>query len=254
MKLKKGIRNFLIIFLSIIIIGGISYIIKELFNFHMDKKQYEEIKEVFHSRKEVNKPEEKVDKVANLKEIHNEYPNVYAWLEIPDTNINYPVMQYSDNDFYLTHNYKNEKSSAGAIYFDKDVSLTKPSDNYQIYGHRNKYGLMFESLLKYAKKDFYDEHHYIYLTTLEEESTYEIVAVFYSRVYYSDEVNVFRYYNFVNANNVEEFNSYIQNAKSASIYDTGVEVSYHEQIITLSTCEYSKENGRFVVVAKKVNI
>ena len=83
-------------------------------------------------------------------------------------------------------------------------------------------------------------------------ATYEILAVFYSRVYYKNEQNVFRYYYFVNANNEQEYNDFVKNAKAASIYETGVSAEYGEQLLTLSTCEYSQKNGRFVVVAKKV--
>ena len=126
------------------------------------------------------------------------------------------------------------------------------SSNYLIYGHRNKNGLMFEHLMKYAKKDFYKNHKTFKFTTIKEDATYEVLAVFYSRVYYKSEKNVFRYYYFINAKNEKEYNDYINSAKKASIYDTGVTAKYGDQLITLSTCEYSQEDGRFVVVAKKV--
>ena len=124
------------------------------------------------------------------------------------------------------------------------------SSNYLIYGHRNKQGLMFEDLLKYAKEDFYKEHKKIRFTTDKEDRDYEIMAVFYSRVYYKDEQNVFRYYYFVNAKDENEYNNYVKQSKDASIYDTGVTAKYGEQLLTLSTCEYSQEDGRFVIVAK----
>ena len=111
--------------------------------------------------------------------------------------------------------------------------------------------MMFENLLKYAKEDFYKEHTKIRFTTSKEDSQYEIMAVFYSRVYYADEQNVFRYYYFVNAKDENEYNNYVKQSKEASIYDTGVTATYGEQLLTLSTCEYSQEDGRFVVVAKK---
>lgn len=107
--------------------------------------------------------------------------------------------------------------------------------------------------MKYAKEDFYKEHSKIRFTTPTEDSIYEIMAAFYSRVYYQNEQNVFRYYYFVNAKNEQEYNNYVNNAKKASIYDTGITATYGEQLLTLSTCEYSQENGRFVVVAKKIS-
>ena len=73
-----------------------------------------------------------------------------------------------------------------------------------------------------------------------------------SRVFYKSEQNVFRYYYFVNAETEEEYNNFVEESKKASIYDTGKTATYGEQLLTLSTCEYSQENGRFAIVAKKV--
>ena len=161
-------------------------------------------------------------------------------------------MQASDNDYYLTHNYKKEKASTGSIFLDKDFDLINGSSNYLIYGHRNKSGLMFEDLIKYAEEDFYKEHTKIKFTTNKDDSIYEILSVFYSRVYYKSEQNVFRYYYFVNANNEQEYNDFVNNAKKVSLYDTGVTAKYGDQLLTLSTCEYSQEDGRFAVVCKKI--
>ena len=249
-KLKKPMKIIIIIILLLIIILGITYIVVELTHASNDKNTYKDVSNIFHDinqKKDIHE-----QKIKKLKELHESYENVIAWLEIEGTDINYPIVQTTDNDYYLNHNYKNEKSSAGAIYFDKDVKINE-SDNLQIYGHRNKYGLMFEPLIKYAKKDFYEEHKTINLTTLEEDATYEILAIFYSRVYYSNETNVFRYYYFVNAESEKEYNEFVNNAKNASKFDTGVDAKYGDKLITLSTCEYSRENGRFVVVAKKIS-
>ena len=86
----------------------------------------------------------------------------------------------------------------------------------------------------------------------EEDKEYEIIAAFNSRVYYQDETDVFRYYYFVNAENETDYKNYINECKKASIYDTGKSATYGDQLLTLSTCDYSQKNGRFVVVAKEV--
>ena len=190
--------------------------------------------------------------MLQLEELQKENEEIIGWLEIEGTNINYPVLQASDNDYYLTHNYKKEKSSTGSIFLDKDFDLINGSSNYLIYGHRSKSGLMFEDLMKYAKEDFYKEHTKVKFTTNKDDSLYEILSVFYSRVYYKSEKNVFRYYYFVNANNEQEYNDFVNNAKKVSLYDTGVTANYGEQLLTLSTCEYSQEDGRFAIVCKKV--
>lgn len=134
---------------------------------------------------------------------------------------------------------------------DKDVSFSPSSSNFLIYGHRNKSGAMFENLLNYEKEAFYHEHKIINFTTLDEDTEYEIISAFRSKVYYKSDRNVFRYYYFVNASNENEYNNFVKNAKSASLYDTGVTANYGEQLLTLSTCAYHTEDGRFAVVAKK---
>ena len=190
--------------------------------------------------------------MLELEELKKENDDIIGWLEINDTNINYPVLQGDDNDYYIDHNYKKEWSSAGSLFLDKDFDLQNGSDNYLIYGHRNKTGIMFEDLIKYANEDFYKNHTKIKFTTLDEDAEYVIISVFYSRVYYKNETNVFKYYNFVNATDENDYNNYVYNAKKKSIYIIDEDAKYGDQLLTLSTCEYSQTNGRFVVVAKKI--
>ena len=111
---------------------------------------------------------------------------------------------------------------------------------------------MFDELVKYKDEAFYKEHPTIRFTTNKEDATYEIIAAFKSRVYYQDETDVFRYYNFVNAENIKDYTEYVNNCKSASLYDTEKTAILGDQLLTLSTCDYEVQNGRFVVVAKKV--
>lgn len=191
-------------------------------------------------------------KMLQLQEIKKENNDIVAWIEIPNTKINYPVLQTTDNEYYMTHTYKKEYSADGSIFLDKDYNWDLPSSNLLIYGHNNKNGNMFQDLLKYEDENYYKEHPTIEFTTVNEDSKYEIIAVFKSRVYYKSEQNVFRYYFFINAENEAEYNYYVEESKKASLYDTGKTAKYGEQLLTLSTCEYSQEDGRFVIVAKKV--
>ena len=195
--------------------------------------------------------EEKTERMLQLEKLQVENSDIMGWIEIEGTKISYPVLQATDNDYYLTHNYKKEKASGGALFLDKDFDLEKPSTNYLIYGHRMENGTMFEDLMKYSDETFYKEHPNIRFTTNKEDIEYEIIAVFYSRVYYKSEKNVFRYYYFINAENEQEFNNYIENTINESIYDTDKTAEYGDQLLTLSTCEYSQEDGRFAVVARR---
>ena len=215
-------------------------------------KEYDDLADSMNSASMEPQEAEKTERMIKLEELHNEYPDVVAWLEVPGTNMSYPIVQGKDNDYYLDHTYKKEYSARGSIFLDKDVNFDRPSDNFLIYGHRNQRGAMFEELLKYEKEDFFKEHKTINFTTLKDDGEYEIIAAFRSRVYYKFEKNVFRYYYFVNAENEEAFNEYVRCAKRDSMYDTGVTANYGDQLVTLSTCAYHTEDGRFAIVARKV--
>ena len=248
---KKHKVNYIQILFIIIFILGICSIMYYFCKGNKEKQKYNKILEdIVIDTSEVT--EQKTERMLQLEELQKQNEEIIGWLEIEGTSINYPVCQAKDNDYYLTHNYQKEKAVNGSLFLDKDFDVVNGSDNYLIYGHRNKQGLMFEDLIKYSKEDFYKEHTKIKFTTTKEDVEYEIMSVFYSRVYYKSEQNVFRYYYFVNAETEEEYNNYVNNAKKVSIYDTGVTAKYGEQLLTLSTCEYSQEDGRFVVVARKV--
>ncbi len=174
-----------------------------------------------------------------------------GWIKIADTNIDYPVMQTTDNEYYLNHNFDQEESKAGALFLDYQCDVVSGCDNYIIYGHHLSSGGMFSKLSDYQSKSYYEKHKYINFDTIYEEGTYQVMFAFRSRVYDSDQV-VFKYYQFISATSEEEFTSYMNEMRKDSFYDTGVEAYYGDQLLTLSTCDYNEKNGRFVVVAKKI--
>ena len=175
--------------------------------------------------------------------------DMVGWLSVAGTTINYPVMQTKDNpNYYLKHSFSKEYSDLGTPYVQENCDLDS-SDNLIIYGHHIKGGKMFGALEDYKSKSFYEEHKTIQFDTLTQQGEYEIIAVFKTVAYSSEG---FRYYDFVDAENEEAFNAYIEKCKELALYDTGVTAEYGDKLITLSTCEYSAQNGRLVVVAKKV--
>ena len=201
-------------------------------------------------------PEEEnkeTERMLQVKQLQEQNADIVGWLEIENTNINYPVLQGTDNSYYMTHNYKKEKSKNGSIFLNADYNWNIPSNNLLIYGHNLGNGMMFQELLKYENESFYQEHPVIRFTTAEEDTEYEIISAFKSRVYYKSEKNVFRYYFFLNSESEEEYNQFVKNAKNASIYPIDVTASYGDQLITLSTCSYYVEDGRFAVVGRKID-
>ncbi len=199
-----------------------------------------------------------LDEETGDKEVLDEYKNLLrkykkliGWLKIDDTNIDYPVVQTSDNEFYLDHNIDEAYDRNGTIFLDKDCDAMKPSTNLILYGHHMQSGKMFGNLGKYEQESYFKEHPYIQFDTIYEKGTYQVMYVFRSRVYKEDEI-VFKYYQFIDANGETEFNSNMEEMASMSLYDTGVTAEYGDRLLTLSTCDYEEKDGRFVVVAKKI--
>lgn len=241
-------RKIFLIVLAIIFIFSISTVIFRLYNNYKNKKENDNLKNTITNIQTSNT--ERIEKVKELKE---ENQDIIGWLEIENTNISYPVLQGEDNSFYMTHNYKKEYSKDGSLFLDKDYDWKLPSTNLLVYGHNNiGSDEMFAGLMNYKEKSYYNDHKIIRFTTDAEDAEYEIISVFLSRVYYKSEKDVFRYYYFINANNEEEFNKYIENSKKESLYNIEATATYGDQLMTLSTCSYHTENGRLAIVARKI--
>lgn len=162
-------------------------------------------------------------------------------------------MHTPDNpDFYLKHGFDKEYSDYGCPYVQENCDVQLSSDNVIIYGHHIKNGSMFCDLEKFKSQDFWQEHKTISFSTVTDRYEYEIVSVFKTFVY-SDSPDSFKYYHFVNAETPEDFSAFVDKCKELSLYETGVSAEYGDKLITLSTCEYSRTNGRLVVVAKRVS-
>lgn len=227
---------------------------------YLDQKQsaeaFAEVAELVKDEPELSalEPEGGQEPVQADVTAFEKYADVYAqnsdlvgWVSIPGTRIDYPVMQTKDNpDFYLKHAFDKSYSSYGVPYVQENCDIGI-SDNLVLYGHHMNNGSMFSDLCKYESEDFYQEHKIIHFDTLESFGEYEVVAAF-KTVAYSEEG--FKYYHFVRAENAEQFDKYIAECKELALYDTGVTAEYGDMLITLSTCEYSRANGRMVVVAK----
>lgn len=185
------------------------------------------------------------------KTLYNKNRSLIGWLKIDDTNIDYPVMQSPNPDYYLTHNFNQEHDNNGSIFLDPDCDIVHRNTNLILYGHHMRSGKMFGSLDSYSSESFYEEHKYITFDTIYEKGTYEVMYVFRSRIYNEDEV-VFKYYQFIDVDSEQEFYSNMNEMAEMALYDTGVTAVYGDELLTLSTCDYREENGRFVVVAKRI--
>ena len=175
-----------------------------------------------------------------------------AWLQIPGTVIDYPVMWTPrDENYYLYRDFDGSQNQNGCLILDTDSNLEPLTTNLIIHGHNMKSGAMFGNLTDYENYSYFEKHKEIILYTKGLQRNYEVIAVFRSQVFKKSD-NVFKFYKFFQADTQEEFDDFYNNIKELSQYDTGVTAEFGDHFITLSTCVYHVENGRFVVVAKEV--
>lgn len=202
--------------------------------------------------------------VPEYQELYEQNQDFIGWLRIEGTNINYPVMQTpQDEEYYLYRDFYGEENQNGCLIMDTDSNVgvgdreheyqngSVPSTNLIIHGHTMKSGEMFGDLDLYADETYGLEHSIICFDSLYEHREYELMAVFYSQVFYENQ-DVFKYYKFFQADTGEEFDDWYNNIKQLSLYDTGVTAEFGDEFITLSCCAYHVEDGRFVVVARRI--
>ncbi len=267
LKRQEKRRKLTILACSIVAAGCLGYFGVYSWQNYRTGSNYEKLSDMKGSKPVVEnvapaKPLYTLDKEQEEKEVLDEYKNLLikykkliGWLTFDDKTIGgesgFPVMQTVDNEYYLRHNMDQESDKNGTIFMDKDCDVLKPSTNFIVYGHHMKSGKMFGKLDLYEDPEYCEKHPYIKFDTIYEKGTFEVMYVFRSRVYNEEEI-VFKYYQFIDANTEQEFNSYMEEMASMSLYDTGVTAQYGDQLLTLSTCDYQEKNGRFVVVAKKI--
>lgn len=194
--------------------------------------------------------------LPKFTQLYEENPDFTGWLRIPGTKIDYPVMTRSgDNNYYLDKNFEQQHDKNGLLILDYRNNIENTMgvpQNFIIYGHNMRTGVMFGTLKNYKEKTFCDEHKTIRFDTLYEESEYRVVAAMLSGVAYEDE-DVFRYYDAIDTSTEENFNAFRENVLSNAIYTTEETLEYGDTCLILSTCDNYKEDGRFVLVAKKVS-
>ena len=175
-------------------------------------------------------------------------PHTVGWINVSNTNINYPVVQYSDNDFYLDHSFDNSNNAAGWIFADYKCDMNNLGYNTIIYGHNRKDKTMFGSLKNALETDWLSNknNHYLNYSTLTENHIYEIFSVF---VCHDKDVGAYTRSNFANDS---DFATYLNKLKNMSSYNFDTDISQTNKIITLYTC-YGLNNQRLLVCAKLID-
>ena len=190
--------------------------------------------------------------LPEFTELYEQNNDFIGWIEIPGTDINYPVMQTPlEPEFYLQRDFNKNDDSNGTLFVDYRCDVVNSTTNTIIYGHNMKSGKMFGGLKKFLDEKYCEGHNTIIFKTLYEEREFEIVAVGLSQVGYSDD-DSYKYYDFIDAVTQDEFDEFNQNIQELAVYKKDNGVSYSDKLLTLSTCNSYTEDGRLFVVAKRI--
>ncbi|MGG7161213.1 class B sortase [Clostridium baratii] len=220
--MKKVINVVLIL----AIIFSLYKVISKVVDYKESKNTYEKVREVKNNSNNFSE---------ELIKINEDYK---MWLEVPNTNIDYPVVQGEDNDFYLNHDFDKKKSSSGAIFIDYKNNIDKDK-NIIIYGHNMKNKSMFQNLMKFKDEEFWKENNKIILTIDGKRYEYEIFSSYISNAKDIDLKTNFE--------NDDEYLKYIDDIKKRSIFHRDMNIKSNDRIITLSTCSYEKDDARMII-------
>ena len=194
------------------------------------------------------------DAGSRMEKLYEENDDFVGWLKIPGTSVNYPVMQSDkeEPEYYLYRDFRKEPSEIGVPFADVG-SDTEKSRNILIYGHNIKSGQVFHDLLGYEEKSFWKEHRTFTFNSVDHgKRRYEVVAAAYTRIYPQGS-GAFKYYDYAYIGDKDTYKEYVNGVLDMACYDTGIRPGYGQKLITLSTCAYHTENGRFIVLARELS-
>lgn len=163
-----------------------------------------------------------------------------GWIYIPDTEISYPIVQGSDNSYYLKHLFDGKWNSSGCIFLDYRVDVSLSDRHSIIYGHHMKNGTMFSGLTKYKEQNYYENHLVGYLITPEQTYKIEFFAGYVANV--TDSAWE------IDFESDEDFETWIKDAKKRSWIESDLSPAVTDRVLTLSTCTYEFDNARFVLL------
>ena len=188
--------------------------------------------------------------LPELREIYALNHDLVGWINIPGTVIDYPVVQCQDSDYYLEHDFYGKENINGQIILDTLCDPYTPSYNLIISGHHMKNGSMFGDLPEYRTQGYWEKHKLVEFDTLMFRKQYVVFAAFYSADYDEDEEG-FRYN--ANIQYKMEAQQWLKEIEENRLYDTGIDVQFGDEFITLTTCNRARHrNGRFVVVCRRI--
>lgn len=241
-KTKKTV--WILALLIFIILATISSI--NIIKWYLNNKENEDILEEIAEAIKIDETQETKNKyIIDFNKLKEQNPDTSAFIKVNGTNVEFPVVQTNNNNYYLTHNFNKEYNSAGWIFADYRNKLDGTDKNIIIYGHNTKGNTMFSSLTNILKEEWYnnEENYKIVFVTENEYLIYEVFSVY--RIEKED------YYIQTDFEDEKAYTEFIETIKNRSIKDFNIETSSKDSILTLSTCA-NNNDYRIVLHAKKL--
>ena len=208
-----------------------------------DSKDQQQFETIAKSIEEQNEDGD-TDTTNKLYDLMLRNKDCVGWLKVANTDIDYPVMLTKDEpEYYLRRNFNKSYSYMGTPFMDVNCNIGI-SKNLIIYGHNMKNGKMFASLMKFKNKEYFDEHQSVEFITPNEKAIYHIICV--AKVKADDS-----WYSFIDDLGEDDYNEKIKELYSKSLYRSNYEFGYNDEFLTLSTCEYSQNDGRLILICVK---
>lgn len=188
---------------------------------------------------------QKSNNEINFEELKSQNSDTVFYLKVNNTNISYPIVKYSDNNYYLNHSFDKSKNSAGWLFADYKNKLDGTDKNIVVYGHNRRDGSMFGTLKNILNKEWYDntDNMDIVYMDISGEHIYKVFSIY--------KIEKEDYYITTQFNNDSEYKKFLTTIKSRSIKDFNVEISETDSILTLSTCA-NNNKYRVVLHAKRI--
>lgn len=247
--MKEHVRKIVLAGSVILCLGGVAYLVSDHMNQDQNSDVYEQVQEQVQVLEPTVKEETPVEvsiDFASLKKINKD---IYAWIDIEDTNVHYPIVQSpTDDSYYLEHTIEGVKGYPGSIYTERVNAKDFSDFNTVIYGHDMKDGSMFKHLHKFEDPEFFETHDTVTIYTEKEIKTYRI----YAAIVFDNRHLMYHF----NNDDIEDRKAFIQAINGArnmkNLYREGMTIDENSKLITMSTCITGQPDKRYLVVAEEI--
>lgn len=247
--MKEHVRKIVLAGSVILCLGGVAYLVSDHMNQDKNSDVYEQVQEQVQVLEPTVKEETPVEvsiDFASLKKINKD---IYAWIDIEDTNVHYPIVQSpTDDSYYLEHTIEGVKGYPGSIYTERVNAKDFSDFNTVIYGHDMKDGSMFKHLHKFEDPEFFETHDTVTIYTEKEIKTYRV----YAAIVFDNRHLMYHF----NNDDIEDRKAFIQAINGArnmkNLYREGMTIDENSKLITMSTCITGQPDKRYLVVAEEI--